>query len=574
MSVVRLYLRSSQTEPSTGGDSYDMLPDQGSGNGGTQFSFNSTSFVEAGRFIRQLSAAPEATTFPVAVNVTAIEGTIEYRFRVERSTSAGAFVEAGSYSALHSTTGAKSETLSFTPSGWNAGDLLVLTMEGRRSGGHGTVRFTVAVQDAASYVDADLAAPPPDPVTVTPTPRGGTGGALMSLVAGAVIAGSAGGVGGGASALEEGNPPADALAVVVWTAGMDQTGTPPDLEVVIWEGSLDQQASQLALDPIPAGATGGGGGTLASGASVVPAPAGASGGGSASVLTGAGLPLSPAGAEGGGAGTVAARAGIAAQPSGATGGGTATVQQGSPAVTALEVVIWEATLDAEQEVAAILALPTGAEGGAAGAVRARAVTQPAQTGAGGGAGGGIQARAEVRGLAGASSSATGIVTQSELGEDQALHPTPTGGAGGASGAIQAGASVAGSGGATSRAVARLALPPGEALVTLNGVSYPVAQLPRRVPVLVKRVARRFDGTPSTQGIGVARVSDWHVVFGSMPYADALELLELLEGPEPIQFGGTHGAGGALVVALDPEIRVSQSLELCLVSCVLREEVAL
>jgi hypothetical protein len=162
MSATRLFLRGTQTEPSTGGNSYDMLPEIGSGNGGVEFSFNSTSFVEAGRFIRQLSAAPDSSSFPTSVRVTALEGTIEYRFRVERYNSSGTFIEAGSYSGLHTTTGTKVETLSFTPSAWNSGDLLVLTTEGRRTGGHGTVRFTVATQDADSYVDATLAAVVPE----------------------------------------------------------------------------------------------------------------------------------------------------------------------------------------------------------------------------------------------------------------------------------------------------------------------------------------------------------------------------------------------------------------------------
>jgi hypothetical protein len=164
----RLFLRGTQTEPSTGGVNYDMLPDMGAGNGTVQFSFNDTAFVETGRFVRQLSAAPSETSFPVSVNVASLEGTIEYRFRPARFTSAGTFVQGGTYSPLYNTAGVKTTTLSFTPSAWNSGDLLVLTMEGRRTGGHGNVRFNVTVGDVSSYVDATFVSDP-DPVSAEVT---------------------------------------------------------------------------------------------------------------------------------------------------------------------------------------------------------------------------------------------------------------------------------------------------------------------------------------------------------------------------------------------------------------------
>jgi hypothetical protein len=108
------------------------------------------------------------------------------------------------------------------------------------------------------------------------------------------------------------------------------------------------------------------------------------------------------------------------------------------------------------------------------------------------------------------------------------------------------------------------------LATLNGTPYPVASLPRRIAEPVKRAARRFDGAPSTQGIGVSRASSWAVVFGSMSYHEATALLALLESGDPITFGGTHGAGDAEVLAFDVRVEVGSHLDLCLVPCTLRE----
>jgi len=127
MSIVRFYANSSQTNPGTGGDIYDL--DESIGTPGNLSNNNSsTSFALNLAWQQTVDTTVSDSSFDISVNVGSIGGTAEYRFRIARVDSSNVVQAASAYGSTYSTTGVKTETLTLSTT-WNSGDRLRLEME-------------------------------------------------------------------------------------------------------------------------------------------------------------------------------------------------------------------------------------------------------------------------------------------------------------------------------------------------------------------------------------------------------------------------------------------------------------
>lgn len=154
--VGKNFLRNTLTEPGTGGDVRDLSETQGV-NANINKQTDSTTFIEAFRFQRTPSETIVSDTFPCSLEVgdigTLISG--EARWRIQRINSAGAVQASTPYSAVFSTNGIKTATLTFaTAQTWAANDRLAFSVELRRTGVTGSVSMELRVNDADSWVDS------------------------------------------------------------------------------------------------------------------------------------------------------------------------------------------------------------------------------------------------------------------------------------------------------------------------------------------------------------------------------------------------------------------------------------
>ena len=156
----RLFLRSTTTEPGTNSDSliYDLSETQGSDGSVSNGAGNTTTWTEIFRWRKQVGADVSGTSFPVSVNITSVTSSTEQRYRIQRVNSGGAVQASSAYSSVFTGTGAKTATLTLDTT-WASGDILQLSMEERRSGGHGDTTCTVNVSNTSSYVDATMTEP-------------------------------------------------------------------------------------------------------------------------------------------------------------------------------------------------------------------------------------------------------------------------------------------------------------------------------------------------------------------------------------------------------------------------------
>lgn len=158
--TVRNYLRDTQTNPGTGGDTYDLSEEQGSPVATVNATINDTAYVEGARWQDTVDDRVTDTSFPISVNVDSIAGTLDYHFRLQRVDSADNVIASSDYSTAFVDAGIKTFTIAFDAGTWATGDRLRLTVELRRTGGHGNVDINVSVQDADSYVDGELTEAP------------------------------------------------------------------------------------------------------------------------------------------------------------------------------------------------------------------------------------------------------------------------------------------------------------------------------------------------------------------------------------------------------------------------------
>ena len=98
----RLYLLSDST----------LSPDLSGTAGSLTGSINDTAFGQVLQFEREVGADVEGTSFPTNIPVNGLSGTLEYRYRVQRVNSSGTVQASSAYSAVYSTAGTRTDTLS------------------------------------------------------------------------------------------------------------------------------------------------------------------------------------------------------------------------------------------------------------------------------------------------------------------------------------------------------------------------------------------------------------------------------------------------------------------------------
>lgn len=159
MSVIRLFLRNTQTVTGTGGNVYDLSTVQGTATTLASGNANQTTFLEVIAWRFELGAAlPDANaSVPVQVSVSSISANAEMRWRLQQ-VRGGTVLASTGYSTERTSAGTYNDTLSFSGASWQSGDLLQLAGEVRRTGGGGNRSFTTDVNSANSYIDPTLIA--------------------------------------------------------------------------------------------------------------------------------------------------------------------------------------------------------------------------------------------------------------------------------------------------------------------------------------------------------------------------------------------------------------------------------
>lgn len=142
------YAESTNTEPGTDGALVrDLSLSQGIGSI-TSENVNSTSFTEAQRWQRTIDTgdyADGSSTWPFRLTAASFNGTVRFRFRLQRRNSSDAVQSSSGWSSEYTTVGTKSESLTWDCGTWAAGDRLCLQLEILREGGHGNVSLVTAL---------------------------------------------------------------------------------------------------------------------------------------------------------------------------------------------------------------------------------------------------------------------------------------------------------------------------------------------------------------------------------------------------------------------------------------------
>lgn len=140
------YLRDTTTAAC--GD-YDLSADQGTP-ATLPISVGAASYSEVASFEIVVGAAGPTGTFGVSVDINAVVNVAGVRWRLQRVNSICEIQESSGYSAEYTTAGIKTDDIAFSPT-WASGDILRLSVEGKKGGASGTL--TLNVQDADSRID-------------------------------------------------------------------------------------------------------------------------------------------------------------------------------------------------------------------------------------------------------------------------------------------------------------------------------------------------------------------------------------------------------------------------------------
>jgi len=155
MAVVKYFLRNTQTNPGTGGTGYDLSTTQGTPTTLTTPNINSDTFTERLFWQVTVNATPTATTFPTSLSISALNGSARYRWRVQRVDSSNTVLASSNYSAIETTTGTKTATLTLSQT-WASGDRFRISIEvARVIGTHTNVSVVLNVNNTNSFVEID-----------------------------------------------------------------------------------------------------------------------------------------------------------------------------------------------------------------------------------------------------------------------------------------------------------------------------------------------------------------------------------------------------------------------------------
>jgi hypothetical protein len=253
LTLSRNFLRTTQTEPGATGNVRDLSETQGTpttlGSGSTS-SGSSTKMLE---WVRTVGATVGSATISTQLQIAAVSAaTLAYKWQVHRYNSAGVLQASSDFSAEHNTTGIKVATLTLDTV-WQPDDWLGYSLWLRKAGGGGSRSVTVAVNDADSWAEFEVATV--EDATATPA----TVAVTASVPAPAAQAGAAA---------------TPATVAVVSTAGavVVQTGaaaTPATVAaaaaipaVTVQAGAAASPATVVATVTISGTAQGGGGGAI------------------------------------------------------------------------------------------------------------------------------------------------------------------------------------------------------------------------------------------------------------------------------------------------------------------------
>jgi len=155
MSVVRHFLRNTQTNAGTGGTVYDLSTDQGSiPSSLVNNSLSTTTLAEIFSWQITVDDKVDSTSFPTSI-VVVTGTTAQYRWRIQRVNSSNAVQASSAYSSTFTTFGTQTATLTLSTT-WAVGDRLRFSFEAARTGTHGVGSISVSVNNADSYVDISL----------------------------------------------------------------------------------------------------------------------------------------------------------------------------------------------------------------------------------------------------------------------------------------------------------------------------------------------------------------------------------------------------------------------------------
>lgn len=150
--MAQLFLNDTFAESCADGtDGFDMTSVQGTGTPTTAVSVNSTTFTEDGTFDETVGTGGQTGDYDISVDISLIDVDTEARWRLQRLNSSCVVQESSGYSTIYNSFGIKTDTISFSPT-WAAGDVLRLSLEVRRSLGHGSKSYDIRQNDADSFV--------------------------------------------------------------------------------------------------------------------------------------------------------------------------------------------------------------------------------------------------------------------------------------------------------------------------------------------------------------------------------------------------------------------------------------
>lgn len=183
--MAKLFLRDTSVESCADGSSgFDMDPTQGSPTADVSASVNSATFTEVLTWDETVGTNGKSGDYDLSVDVSTLSTDAEFRFRLQRLNAACAVQESSAYGPTFNTVGIKTATITFSPA-WAANDVLRLSLELRRRGGHGSRSISVSTQDPDSFTDE-----PADPnVTILAVAAQATADVLAPAIkAGATVA--------------------------------------------------------------------------------------------------------------------------------------------------------------------------------------------------------------------------------------------------------------------------------------------------------------------------------------------------------------------------------------------------
>jgi hypothetical protein len=154
MSVVRHFLRNTQTNAGTGGIVYDLSTTVGTTAPLSSGNVTINTFAERLAWQIDVDDKVDSTSFPTSIEITLLT-TADYRWRIQRVNSSNVVQASSAYSTTYNTTGIKTETLTLSTT-WAVGDRLRFSLEVARNAAHGIGSVTVNTNDPDSYVDISL----------------------------------------------------------------------------------------------------------------------------------------------------------------------------------------------------------------------------------------------------------------------------------------------------------------------------------------------------------------------------------------------------------------------------------